>query len=736
MFRKIILVLLMAMPAVVAKTAIVPENTARRVAESFYFERLSQFRTIDVAAVGITGINTVVIAGRPVYYIFNMEPAGYVIVSASDAVIPVLAYSFDGVYRQENAPPQFTAWMKQYEDQIIAAVDGMMTGDANVQALWKKYDRNIAVFSKEESTGIKPANEGGTGNTWNGATSHAEAGKEKRGFVAPLIYSNWNQNAPYNEQCPPDPAGPGGHTYAGCVPVCMGQLMYYYRWPKSGTGSYSYTDPKYGTLSADFGNTTYDWDNMTNTITASNPGISLLLYHLGVSCDLVYGPDGSGMYNHKAAYSLRTYFKYSPETQYVYRDSTNLDWDSILIAHLDRKMPMYYAGWSVPNINGHAFVCDGYQDTAYFHFNFGWSGQNNGYFYTNNLIVGGNNFNLAQEVIINAFPDTVNYQYPEYCAGMKSLTYNAGSLTDGSGPANPCQPGADCSWLIDPQTSSDSVTSITLTFNQVNLSNGDLLRIWDGGSESAPLLASFNADTLPAPITGTSNRMFIRFTSASGSTGQGWYATYKTKAPVWCTGTQSITADTLVLTNGSMGFNYQNNTVCRWKIQSKSGLPLTLHFRKFDTEPDRDYLKIYDQADGSLLADLSGHYTAGGLPDSVTAQSGKVLLIFMTNNSVTAKGWEIYYPRQTTGVPADPAGNLTVFPNPASGLLYLTMPPGSGYSHYTLHDCLGTARRSGNLPTVKTGEPVVIHVEGLSKGLYFLRAYSPTGNLTRKIIVE
>lgn len=95
------------------------------------------------------------------------------------------------------------------------------------------------------------------------------------------------------------------------------------------------------------------------------------------------------MYNHKAAYAFRTYFKYAPETQYVFRDSTNMNWDSLLVAHLDRKMPLYYAGWSVPNVNGHAFVCDGYQGTGYYHFNFGWGGSYNGYYYTQNLTPGG-----------------------------------------------------------------------------------------------------------------------------------------------------------------------------------------------------------------------------------------------------------------------------------------------------------------------------------------------------------
>lgn len=182
------------------------------------------------------------------------------------------------------------------------------------------------------------------------------------------------------------------------------------------------------------------------------------------------------MYNHKAAYSLRTYFKYSPQTQYVFRDSTSLDWDSLIIAHLDRRMPLYYAGWSVPNDQGHAFVCDGYQGTDYFHFNFGWSGSFDGYFYIDNLTPGGNNFNLAQELIINCYPDTVNYTYPSYCnSALTTLKFREGTIDDGSGPLHNYQPTAVCNWLLMPQTDEDSISNITLTFDtfEINPSDND-----------------------------------------------------------------------------------------------------------------------------------------------------------------------------------------------------------------------------------------------------------------------
>ena len=240
----------------------VPAEMAKQTAIYFYYQRINQFKITAFPEISITKTFLQESDGKPVYYLFNMEPTGYIAVSADDAVIPVLAYSFSGTFSRENAPPAFVAWMKQYEDQIQDARVKNLVQTPAVKAVWDQF------------TGPYVQNSLGS----------------VRNAVAPLIVSNWDQGFPYNEQCPADAAGPSGHALVGCVPVCLGQLMYYYRWPKTGIGSYSDQDPTYGTLSANFGATTYAWDNMINTSSASNPGIAKLLFHLGVSCDLVYGP--------------------------------------------------------------------------------------------------------------------------------------------------------------------------------------------------------------------------------------------------------------------------------------------------------------------------------------------------------------------------------------------------------------------------------------------------------------
>ncbi|TRZ71148.1 MAG: T9SS C-terminal target domain-containing protein [Bacteroidetes bacterium] len=691
----------------------VSEQDAKHAALQFYSERANQYLSTNHSPFHISGSFVVNKNGLPVYYVFNIDDKGYVIVSADDAVTPVLAYSFEGIYSEENQAPQFTAWMEQYVRQI-------------------SYARKTDAIPLPAAT-----------STWNhllnpgNSSSLAPNGTRD---VEPMINSDWNQPSPYNEMCPADPAGSNGHAIVGCVPVCMGQIMYYYRWPDHGTGSYTYFDSTYGTQHASFDSTWYQWSNMKNTITASDPGIAQLLYHLGVSVDLRYGPSSSGMYNHKAAYALRTYFKYSPETHYVYRDSTSLNWDSLIIAHLDRKMPLYYAGWSVPNINGHAFVCDGYQGGDYFHFNFGWSGSFNGYFYLDDLTPGGNNFNLAQELIINIYPDTLNYTYPPYCSGSgaSALTYDQGSLTDGSGPVHNYLPGADCSWLIDPQTGTDSISKITLTFDRFETSPGDLVSVYDGTDTSAPVLGSYSGTTIPPSVSSTGNKIRITFRSPGGTPAAGWSANYSTTAPVWCSGQKTITADTADITDGSLRFNYHNNSLCRWMIVPASQKkPLTVFFKVFDTEPGKDLLKILDPESHDTLAFISGHYSSPGLPDSVTSPSGKMYIIFSTNSSVTADGFHLYYPKSSIGIiEKSMFTGLKIFPNPVHDLinvdfwctketrLKMTLSSIQGQPLSVKSTFCPSGRNQLNIP-----------VSNVPSGIYLLRLQNEESNETYKIVI-
>jgi hypothetical protein len=700
--KKILLPILFVFFVTTSIAREIDKKTASRVAKNFYYERVSQYKSIgynDIMAEEILEITT---NGRCLLYAVNINKGGFVLVSASEGTRPVAGYAFQGRFNAHGMPPQLADLLEQYKLQIAFSLEQMETSSPQLVAMWDR-------LTAKEPEMLRPLK------------------NEKD--LEPMLTTQWDQGKYYNEMCPADPAGPGGHCYAGCVATALGQVVNYFRWPLTGTGSYTYSCPPYGTLTADYENTTYEWDKMGTALSRSNLAIALLLHHLGIACDMVYGPDGSGMYNHKAAYALRTFFKYSPETQYVYRDSTTMDWDSLIISHLDRKIPLYYAGWSVPNINGHAFVCDGYQADNYYHFNWGWSGSYDGYFYTDNLSPGGSNFNLAQELIINAFPDTVSYDYPYYCEGDKILTNLDGTIGDGSGPVYDYIPGASCTWLIAPE---DSVDHITIDFLNFNTESGDELVVYDGMNASAPVLGTYQGPTVPSSISSSGDKLFISFTSSGEA--PGFLLSYEGEEPVYCTGATTLSDQSGTITDGSGPRDYHNGTVCIWMIYPEGANEVTIYFTDFHTEQDHDLVQIYDPDTNEELAILSGDIT----PDPVTSPSGKIFMTFSSNGSVTAPGWEAYYESDLVSVGEKVVlDQLKLYPNPADQYVNVSWYSSTrGSIQITTSDVNGKLLNSNIVAAEKGINQHRLDVSDLPKGFYFVKLTTDNQIIQHKLLIS
>ncbi len=301
-------------------------------------------------------------------YFIMFSDANYAVVSAEDNAYPVLAYSVEGLTKANDLPPAFYWWLSNYSTSI-SDIREAKTQNTEYNTLWNSL----------------------TNGNYNPEPKQTRS-------VVPLVTTMWNQDWPYNALCPSDPAGPGGKVYAGCVATAMGMVMKYWNHPTTGTGNHSYYANGYGYQTANFGATTYLWDQMPDAVGADYMAVATLLYHCGVAVNMDYAPDGSGAQSADAAEAMVDYFGY-PNAQYVSKDSyTNTAWNDLMTAQIDNGSPVYYSGHSTGG--GHAFVLDGYDTANHFHFNFGWSGSSNGYFYTTNI----NGFSDWNGAIINSIP--------------------------------------------------------------------------------------------------------------------------------------------------------------------------------------------------------------------------------------------------------------------------------------------------------------------------------------------
>ncbi|MCI5222777.1 MAG: hypothetical protein D3924_08930 [Candidatus Electrothrix sp. AR4] len=317
------------------------------------------------------------------YYELTFPQGGWMILSADDLAYPVIAFSDTGMFTDQERPVQFDAWMKNVSEEISTAIRLKLRPLPEADAAWKRFNVRLQEFSPQQ---------------------RAESA------VGPLLTTKWNQGTYYNAHCPVDSHGPGGHVWAGCVATAMAQLMKYHNYPSRGSGSHAYSHSVYGTLSADFGATAYNWGAMPNSLSNHNAAVALLMYHAGVSVEMYYGYNGSGAnISHYAVNALKTYFNYPDSLYHAFRSSYSAAaWLDLLRTELNKKRPVLYEGYNEAGTRGHAFVCDGYSGGDYFHFNWGWGGYADGYFYLNSLTPAGNNFSSDQGGIIGVSPGSAS----------------------------------------------------------------------------------------------------------------------------------------------------------------------------------------------------------------------------------------------------------------------------------------------------------------------------------------
>ena len=186
--KKFLLLMTVAMATLSLSAADVTTSQAQAAANAFLRKQVTAGRLKASAASNLQLVKAEKSVARPSavdYYIFNTERS-YVVVAGDDLAPQILMYGEEGALDMNNVPPGMQWLLNKYKYQI----DGLKAGTM-VPVKLPKF-----------------------------ATTP----------VAPLVNANWDQSAPYNNQCP---SSGGRHAVTGCPATSLSMCYYKWKWPET-----------------------------------------------------------------------------------------------------------------------------------------------------------------------------------------------------------------------------------------------------------------------------------------------------------------------------------------------------------------------------------------------------------------------------------------------------------------------------------------------------------------------
>ena len=326
-------------------------------------------------------------SGEAVYYIFT-SPNSYVIVSGDDRAVDILAYG-DYCLDLNNIPLGLQDMLNQYRDAM--------------EFLQKNPTLKVDPVPSPQNTPSLRASS-----------------------VGPLLTCNWDQEAPYYNQCKID----GTQCLTGCPATSAAMVFYYWKFPTDPTpvipayecylstswwgGSYVHVDA--------LPSVTFDWDNMLDDYTsgyntAQGDAVATLMRYVGQAEHMEYGVSGSGIDADSVSLIADAFLLmgYDPESVQVVKKTsaysggqtlyTDAEWAEILQTEILAERPIVFCAVDGSGNGGHAFNVDGYDSsTNKYHINFGWSGEGNDWCSLNAFGYSYYNFDTYQQAVIGIQP--------------------------------------------------------------------------------------------------------------------------------------------------------------------------------------------------------------------------------------------------------------------------------------------------------------------------------------------
>uniref|UniRef100_A0A673AMU3 Cubilin n=1 Tax=Sphaeramia orbicularis TaxID=375764 RepID=A0A673AMU3_9TELE len=278
----------------------------------------------------------------------------------------------------------------------------------------------------------------------------------------------------------------------------------------------------------------------------------------------------------------------------------------------------------------------------------------------------------------------------------------------------------DCSWVI----SVDPNHRLSLNFSDLDIEqhsscSWDYVAIYDGPTASSPLLARVCGSTPPPLIASTQNTIYVRFRSDSSRSHRGFSA-YFTET---CGAT--IMTDNVggAIASPRYPRPYPPNQNCSWIIRAQEPFNhVTLSFTDFELEMvnsncSHDAVELLDG--DNYQAPSIGRFCGFDVPHPVTSFSNALVVNFVSDLSVSSKGFRATYSASTSSCGGDLVMESGAFNSPNYPGAY---PPNV--------ECVWTIRSSpGNRLQLSF---IVFHLQGdaaCNNDYVEIREGNSTGNL-------
>ncbi len=493
--KKFLFLLAAIFMALQMSAADVSMSQAQAAANSFLRKQVAAGRLKAAAASNLRLVKAEASVAKPAavdYYIFNAEKS-YVVVAGDDLAPQILMYGEEGSLDMDNVPPAMQWLLNKYKYQI----DGLKAGTLAPVKLPKF------------------------------ATTP----------VAPLVTANWDQSAPYNNQCP---TSGSNHAVTGCPATSLAMCYYKWKWPETYPAVAALSNTG-GLSAAALPERQADWANIIDEYTGPSnysyttdqaDAVAWLMRYAGQAIpDYQYSTSASGANDPEiyqgclnmgytdAEYLLLTELQGGGWSGYTNgpQQYTDEEWNAFMLNELQNGRPIEYLAYDCSGYQpaGHAFNVFGVNTSGQYYVNWGWSGDSNGYCTLHNFTTstgatgqsGSYVFNYGEAMIIGIEPPAGALTNPR-------ITVNPATLEMSTTVGTPVTAtftvtGANLTSNVALSLSGDNAFSLSTTsISASQAANGVTVTVTynpstAGTNEATVTLTSTDAETVTVKLNGT-----------------------------------------------------------------------------------------------------------------------------------------------------------------------------------------------------------------------------------------